>query len=307
MVPIPNMDSSFERIIGGKKRKRVNTEALTFSFDINLVPYSEDVYTEYNWKDLVKKCQDRDETHLEINTPLKPKACKKLKLPSPKKKRRKTDEELEYDIHDPFIDDEEQTDEEIPDELMTAKGGFYINTGNLILIKKPINIFEENTEEMMDKLDNMDENDYSDTEPEGDAEGISVDNVDQRGDDEVTLTQFPTKPEYPKTQVAVKKAIVKKKKVKKLSSPTKVPKKVKKLKLEGSEKHKKKKLKLVDSSNKENIDQLQTAKLATPKKVDKKVINSTPKKSILTPKKTNRDNNSEEDEDSEERTSGYSK
>ena len=61
----------------------------------------------------------------------------------------------------------------------------------------------------------MDENDYSDTEPEGDAEGISVDNVDQGGDDEVTLTQFPTKPEYPNTQVAVKKAFVKIKKVKK--------------------------------------------------------------------------------------------
>merc|ERR1712134_87691 len=109
MVPIPNMDSSFERIIGGKKRKRMNTEAPTFSFDINLVPYSEDVFAEYNWKDLVDKCQDRDETYLEINTPLKRTACKKLKLPSPKKKRRKKDEELEYDIHDPFIDDEEQT------------------------------------------------------------------------------------------------------------------------------------------------------------------------------------------------------
>lgn len=285
MVPIPNMDSSFERIIGGKKRKRVNTEALTYSFGINLVPYSKDVFAEYNWKDLVEKCQDRDETYLEINTPLKPKACKKLKLPSPKKKRRKKDEELEYDIHDPFIDDEEQTDEEIPDELMTAKGGFYINTGNLILIKKPINIFEENTEEIVDKLDNMDENDCSDTEPEGDTEGRSVDNVDQGGEDEVTLTQFPTKPESPKTKVAVKKAFVKIKKVKKLSSPTKVPNKVKKLKLEGSEKPKKKKLKLVDSSNKENIDQLQAEKLATPKKVDKKVLNSTPKKDILTPKK----------------------
>lgn len=282
MVPIPNMDSSFERIIGGKKRKRMNTEAPTFSFDINLVPYSEDVFAEYNWKDLVDKCQDRDETYLEINTPLKPKACKKLKLPSPKKKRRKKDEELEYDIHDPFIDDEEQTDEEIPDELMTAKGGFYINTGNLILIKKPI---EENTEEMVENLESTDENDCTDTEPEGDAEGTSVDKVDQGEEDEVTLTQFPKKPKSPKTKVAVKKAFVKVKKVKKISSPTKVLKKVKKLKLEGSEKPKKKKLKLVDSSNKENIDQLQAEKLATPKKLDKKVLNSTPKKDILTPKK----------------------
>ena len=288
MVPIPNMDSSFERILGGQKRKRQEVEAPTFSFDINLVPYSENVFAEYSWKDLVEKCQDRDEKHLEINTPLKPKASKKHKSPTPKKKkRRKKDAELEYDVDDPFIDDEEQTDEEIPEELMTARGGFYINTGNLILIKKPINIFDEDTEEMMDKLDDMDNNagdTDADTEPEG--EGSNGDNVDEGGEDEVTLTQVPAKPKSQKVKVAVKKAFVKVKKVKTLPSPTKV-KKVKKVKLEGAKPKKIKAKKLVDSSNKENIDQQHAIKLSTPKKVEeKKVLNSTPnKKEILTPKK----------------------
>ena len=59
MVPLANMDSSFERILGGKKRKR-EKETETYSFEINLVPYSENVFAEYSWKDLVEKCKDKD-------------------------------------------------------------------------------------------------------------------------------------------------------------------------------------------------------------------------------------------------------
>ena len=255
MGPTPNMDSNFERILSGKKRKSQDAEAPTFSFKINLVPSSEDVSAEYSWKDLVEKCRDEDQTHLEVNTPLKlkPKASKKRLTPTPKKKkRRKLDEESEYDFDDPFIDDEELTDEEIPPELTTARGGFYINVGALNLIKKPTNIFDEDTEEMMDKLDDMDE--CTDTEPEGDAQ----ERREEGGEDEVTLSNFPKMTDSPKPKVAVKKSFVKVNKVKSLATPSKVKKKVKKEKLTISEKLKtKKKAKQVDSSNKENINQVQ--------------------------------------------------
>ena len=84
------MDSNFERILSGKKRKSQDAEAPTFSFKINLVPSSEDVSAEYSWKDLVEKCRDEDQTHLEVNTPLKlkPKAIKKRLTPTPKKKKK---------------------------------------------------------------------------------------------------------------------------------------------------------------------------------------------------------------------------
>ena len=281
------MDSNFERILSGKKRKSQDAEAPTFSFKINLVPSSEDVSAEYSWKDLVEKCRDEDQTHLEINTPLKlkPKASKKRLTPTPKKKkRRKLDEESEYDFDDPFIDDEELTDEEIPPELTTARGGFYINVGALNLIKKPTNIFDEDTEEMMDKLDDMDE--CTDTEPEGDAQ----ERREEGGEDEVTLSNFPKMTDSPKPKVAVKKSFVKVNKVKSLATPSKVKKKVKKEKLTISEKLKtKKKAKQVDSSNKENINQVQGKEnsVSTPKKVEgkSKSLSSTPKKEILTPKK----------------------
>ena len=52
MVPSQSMDSSFERILGGKKRKK-KEEKETFTFDINLVAYTEEVPAEYNWKLMV--------------------------------------------------------------------------------------------------------------------------------------------------------------------------------------------------------------------------------------------------------------
>merc|ERR1712106_800315 len=83
--------------------------------------------------------------------------------PKPKKRSKNADPECDYDVHDSFIDNTEEKDEEIPEEFTTAKGGFYINTGSL-KFKRQINIFEEDTEDMMDMLDNMDAE--TDTEPE---------------------------------------------------------------------------------------------------------------------------------------------
>ena len=52
MVPSQSMDSSFERILGGKKQKK-KEEKETFTFDIDLVAYTEEVPAEYNWKLMV--------------------------------------------------------------------------------------------------------------------------------------------------------------------------------------------------------------------------------------------------------------
>ena len=52
MVPSQSLDSSFERILGGKKQKK-KEEKETFSFDIDLVEYTEKVPAEYNWKLMV--------------------------------------------------------------------------------------------------------------------------------------------------------------------------------------------------------------------------------------------------------------
>merc|ERR1712060_81775 len=89
---------------------------------------------------------------------------RKLKADTkPQKVRKTNDPECDYDVHDSFIDNTEEKDEEVPEELTTARGGFYINTGSL-KFKRNINIFEEDTEDMMDMLDKMDQE--TDTEPE---------------------------------------------------------------------------------------------------------------------------------------------
>ena len=52
MVPSQSLDSSFERILGGKKQKK-KEEKETFTFDIDLVAYTEEAPAEYNWKLMV--------------------------------------------------------------------------------------------------------------------------------------------------------------------------------------------------------------------------------------------------------------
>jgi len=164
MVNLKDMDESFERIIGKKKKKVI--EGPTYSFDIELVPYTEEVFAEYNWKDMIEKFEAGGGTDSEDEIVFKTPNQQKRKLKSdlkPLKVRKINDPECDYDVHDSFIDNTEEKDEEVPDELTTARGGFYINTGSL-KFKRNINIFEEDTEDMMDMLDKMDQETDTETE-----------------------------------------------------------------------------------------------------------------------------------------------
>ena len=118
---------SDDEVIIGKKKVKRNKEKKTYVFDIELTEYTNENYSEYNWKNLVKKEEDKDRDsdieiiEIDIND-----------TKEPKQQNKKTvDPEDDYDLDDDFIDDTEVNDEEVPDEVGTACGGFYINTGSL--------------------------------------------------------------------------------------------------------------------------------------------------------------------------------
>eukprot|EP00092_Neocalanus_flemingeri_P039250 GFUD01042729.1.p1 GENE.GFUD01042729.1~~GFUD01042729.1.p1 ORF type:complete len:191 (+),score=70.58 GFUD01042729.1:180-752(+) len=116
-----------DEVIIGKKKARKNKEKKTFVFEIELTEYTNENYAEYNWKDLVKKEENKDIDsdieiiEIDINE----------SKPKQQKKNKPVDPEDDYDLDDEFIDDTEVNDEEVPDEVSTACGGFYINTGSL--------------------------------------------------------------------------------------------------------------------------------------------------------------------------------
>jgi len=233
MVNLKDMDESFERIIG-KKKKKVK-EGPTYSFDIELVPYTEEVFAEYNWKDMIEKFEAGGGTDSEDEIIFKTPNQQKRKLKSdhkPLKVRKINDPECDYDVHDSFIDNTEEKDEEVPDELTTARGGFYINTGSL-KFKRNINIFEEDTEDMMDMLDKMDQETDTETE-EIDSE------IEETSDGEENME---TEINFSNTSIVIDHA-----------------KKVKKAKAEGD-----KKLKKLEKTNKSKASETKSKKMVTKK------------------------------------------
>ena len=111
----------------GKKKTDKKEEKKTFVFEIQLTKYTNDSYAEYNWKDLVQQELDKDKDSdieiIEVDEDSQNNGNK----PRPKP----LDPEDEYDLHDDFIDDSEVNDENVPEDAMTAHGGFYINIGSL--------------------------------------------------------------------------------------------------------------------------------------------------------------------------------
>ena len=111
----------------GKKKTDKKEEKKTFVFEIQLTKYTNDSYAEYNWKDLVQQELDQDkDSDIEI-IEVDEDSQNNRNKPRPKP----VDPEDEYDLHDDFIDDSEVNDENVPEDAMTALGGFYVNIGGL--------------------------------------------------------------------------------------------------------------------------------------------------------------------------------
>ena len=110
--------------VGKPSSKNKNKdEKETYVFEIKLTEYTNENHAEYNWKDLVQEEEDRKrDSDIEII---------EVEAPAKKKLKKSQDPEDEYDLDDDFIDDTEINDEEVPAEVSTAHGGFYINTGSL--------------------------------------------------------------------------------------------------------------------------------------------------------------------------------
>merc|ERR1712025_162066 len=111
-----------------KKKVHKGKEKKTYVFEIELTEYTNDSYAEYNWKDLVQKEEDKDrDSDIEI---IEIDINDSQSKPKQKRSSKPVDPEDEYDLDDD-LDDTEVNDEEVPDEVSTACGGFYINTGSL--------------------------------------------------------------------------------------------------------------------------------------------------------------------------------
>ena len=113
----------------GSRRRTPRDTKETYCFDIPLLPSTQGGYTEVSYRRLVLEQDMGGRGVVERNEE------EQASVPITKKKKRLDFGQpgLGYDDEDSFIDNSEECDEQVPAEVDTTLGGFYINTGHLEL------------------------------------------------------------------------------------------------------------------------------------------------------------------------------